>query len=300
MVCHSPSRANSNSVTSLIIKAVFNGFTGEFAPVRTPAHMKAPQAVQQMQTIPNSSSGPFDSTIDDHPTLETYVDIPPLSPGYPFHFGHQAHPSLFPTSNVMPSSSSSAMEDVANLVHDERQAPVAVHQTPERTSSIRQRGQRARAIKIDGLWIDKDDLYNSARQGGMISIHKCRWATSSNPCGMWIIGSRPLVGAHVRKWHSQKRVDKTAKCLWDGCATTKAMLAKSINRHAVTVHLEEGFHCHGCNQAFSRKDVYDKHMESSKVCRDAGVAIAYGTEHRVIDIRRALQCAGDAVCYTGC
>ena len=122
----------------------------------------------------------------------------------------------------------------------------------------------------------------------MISVHECRWATSSNPCGMWIIGSRSRVGDHIRKWHTgQRHANSTAKCMWDGCA--KAMLKDSINRHLVTVHLGEGFHCRGCDQEFPRKDVYNQHAEDSEVCRDAGAAMVYGTASRMIDTRQVLQ-----------
>ena len=64
-------------------------------------------------------------------------------------------------------------------------------------------------------------------------------------------------------------------CLWDGCTTSKVMLKDSLNRHVVTVHFGEGFHCQGCDQNFSRKDVYNKHVESGGVCRNAGAAIVY-------------------------
>ncbi|KAF8557862.1 hypothetical protein OG21DRAFT_1504845 [Imleria badia] len=134
----------------------------------------------------------------------------------------------------------------------------------------------------------------------MISVHECHWAKSSDPCETWIIGSRSRVSAHIRKWHAQKHVERRVKCLWDGCTTSKAMLKDSINRHVVTVHLDEGFHCQGCNEFFSRKDVYGQHVESGEVCREAGAAIVYGTERREIDARQALQLGGHAVRYSGC
>ena len=67
------------------------------------------------------------------------------------------------------------------------------------------------------------------------------------------------------------------------------MLKDSINRHVVTVHLGEGFHCRGCDQEFPRKDVYNQHAEDSEVCRDAGAAMVYGTASRMIDTRQVLQ-----------
>ena len=60
--------------------------------------------------------------------------------------------------------------------------------------------------------------------------------------------------------------------------------------------LGEGFHCQSCDQEFSRRDVYDKHVQKGDVCRDAGAAMVYGTERRVIDTHQALQ-PGGAVCY---
>ena len=67
------------------------------------------------------------------------------------------------------------------------------------------------------------------------------------------------------------------------------MLKDSINRHVVTVHIEEVFHCLGCNQEFSRKDVYNKHVRKVEVCRDVGPAMVYGTGRGVIDTRQALR-----------
>lgn len=151
---------------------------------------------------------------------------------------------------------------------------------------------------MEGLWIDKEDLYASAGQGsGMISVHEYHWAKSSDPCGMWIIGSRSRIGARIRKWDISRYVDSRVKCLWEGCNTSKAMVKDSINRHVVTVHLGEGFHCQGCNLVFSRKDMYDQHVANGEACREAGAAIVYGTEYRVIDTRQALQRGGHALRY---
>ena len=70
----------------------------------------------------------------------------------------------------------------------------------------------------------------------------------------------------------------------------------SINRHVVTIHLGEGFHCNGCNQELSRQDVYDRHVRKNEACKRLGVAMVYGTERRVIDTRQALR-GGSAVRY---
>ena len=71
------------------------------------------------------------------------------------------------------------------------------------------------------------------------------------------------------------------------------MLKDSITRHVVTVHFGEGFHCRGCDQEFPREDVYNQHVENGEV---PGVAMVYGTEHRIIDTRQALQ-RGGTICY---
>ncbi|KAI9573221.1 hypothetical protein HD554DRAFT_2059897 [Boletus coccyginus] len=167
------------------------------------------------------------------------------------------------------------------------QAPVLM------SNSCRRRRRRPSAINIDGLWIDKDDLSSGASQGsGIISVYECHWDKSSSPCGLWIVGSRSRVGAHIRKWHTQSYAGSMVKCLWEGCTSRKSMLKYSINRHVATVHIEEGFRCQGCNQEFSRKDMYDKHVQKSEVCRDAGAMMVYGTERRVIDTSQVLWRGG--------
>ena len=260
--------------------------------------MTAP-ALPQLQAIPDLNPGYLNATSQVHTNLGTDFNAPRLPPGYQL-FAYQLGASTLPTINVVPSLSSGPIQDAANFVYDEHQPPVVLHRAPDRTSSGRRRYQRASAINIEGLWIDKDDLYTGARQGGgMISIHECQWAISSNPCGMWIVGSKSHISAHIRKWHDQGHTNRTARCLWDGCTTTKAMLRDSLNRHILTVHIGEGFHCHECNQTFSRKNVYDSHLEIGEACRDSGIAIVYGTERRVIDTRRALERAGDVVRYAG-
>ena len=211
------------------------------------------------------------------------------------------HPTL-PTGGVPRVSPSSfgSTKDVKTFVNTERQPPVVIYRPPEQKGSGRRRSRRASAINIEGLWVDKDDLFPGACHGSsMINVHECRWARSSNPCGMWIIGSRPHVGAHIRKWHtSQRHANTTTECLWDGCRCTRAMRKDSINRHVVTVHLGEGFHCQGCDQGFPRKDVYKQHVEDSEACRGAGAAMVYGTKPSVIDTRQALH-RGGAIRYAG-
>ncbi|KAF8141135.1 hypothetical protein EV363DRAFT_1203597 [Boletus edulis] len=127
----------------------------------------------------------------------------------------------------------------------------------------------------------------------MICVHECQWATSSNPCQMWIIGSNSRVGAHIRNWHrGQNHIDtkSTAECLWGGCS--KTMLKGSINRHIVTAHLEEAFRCQRCDRELPRKDVYNQHIEDSESCRGAGAAMVYGTPCVVIDASLALRRGG--------
>lgn len=70
----------------------------------------------------------------------------------------------------------------------------------------------------------------------------------------------------------------------------------STNRHVVTVHLGEGFFCQGCTETFSRKDVYNAHIEE-EACKDVGAVMVYGTERKAIGIHQALQ-QGNAVRYT--
>lgn len=70
------------------------------------------------------------------------------------------------------------------------------------------------------------------------------------------------------------------------------MTKGSMNRHVVTVHLGEGFHCKGCDQEFPRKDVYNQHINDNEECKGAGAVMVYGTERRVIDARQALQGGG--------
>ncbi|KAI9574212.1 hypothetical protein HD554DRAFT_2045372 [Boletus coccyginus] len=196
--------------------------------------------------------------------------------------------SLFHTTDVLVSSPSSGFtQDVTNFANNEMQPPLVIYSPPDKKGPVRRRSRRA--VNIDGLWIDENDLHSdTGHSSGIISIHKCQWSMSGDPCGMWIIGSRSRVGAHIRRWHAGRRhADTTSKCLWEGCA--KTMLKDSINRHVVTVHLGEGFHCQGCDQEFSRKDVYNQHVEGSEACRGAVAAMVYGAARRVIDTRHALH-----------
>ena len=300
MVCYPCSHADLTKL--LTIQVISKGLTGSFASNGTLAcGAPEPQVIPHPQPTPDLDSGFSGSTRHCyHATLGTDVSIPHLTPGYECFFVHQPNRPTFSTSNLVPSSSSGSTEDITNFVYHERQAPVMIFRPSEKKGSGRRRCQRACAINIEGLWIDKDDLY-TGQGNGLISVHECHLAKSSNLCGMWIVGSRSRVGAHIRKWHSQSNADSTVKCQcqWDGCTTSKAMLKDSINRHVVTVHLGEGFHCQGCNEEFSRKDVYDKHVANAEVCRNAGAAIVYDTGHMVIDTRQALQRGGGAVRYAG-
>ncbi|KAG8220496.1 hypothetical protein J3R82DRAFT_3194 [Butyriboletus roseoflavus] len=263
---------------------------------------------------PYAPSGSHVALVD----TSSYAPLPRLADGFTFSFGgklepdlgsglvnyHQEHPDYptFPKDGVLASSSSSystsgSTEDHAGFLSDESQPPTVLHCPTERKGSGCGRDQRACALNIEGLWIDKADLHPVAGQGGdMINVHECQWAKSTNPCGMWIIGSRARIGAHVRKWHARTYVASAGtQCLWEGC-TADVMLKDSINRHVVTVHLGERFSCWGCNQKFSRKDVYDQHVQKGEACRDAGAAVVYGTACRMIDTHMALQ-QGGAVRY---
>ncbi|KAF8557867.1 hypothetical protein OG21DRAFT_1504852 [Imleria badia] len=295
---HSPSNFTESHAFP---NAVFDGFTGTFYH-GTPACRVTPkpQVIPHSQSILDLTSGLSTSTTHYHATISTDVSVPHFSPEHQCFFVHQPKRPALSMTNVVPSSSPGSAEDITNLVYAERQASVVIYRAPERKDSRSRRCQRASVINIEGLWIDKDDLYSGAGQGsGMISVHECHWAKASDPCGMWIIGSRSRVGTHIRKWHTHKHADGRVKCLWGGCTTSKAMLKDSINRHLVTVHLDEEFHCQGCNEIFSRKDVYDQHVESGEVCREAGAAIVYGTERREIDARQELQRGGHTFRYAG-
>lgn len=201
------------------------------------------------------------------------------------------HPTFPKASSIPASLSSSSSGQGRIMVHtDESKLPAIIYRPTEKKISRRPSSQRACAVNIEGLWVDKADLCCGASH---IIVHECQWAHSSNPCGMWIIGSRSRVGDHIRKWHKQS-VTNRGKCLWDGCP--KTMLEGSINRHVVTVHLGEGFFCQGCHQTYSRKDVYDQHVAKEEACKDAGAMLVYGTERRAIDTRQALH-GGNATRY---
>ncbi|KAF8420566.1 hypothetical protein L210DRAFT_3574491 [Boletus edulis BED1] len=259
---------------------------GTLACGKTPEPLVMPHS----EVLPDLSSGDpaFRSARHHHASLGTDVNILDFYP--PSSFAPQPDHPAFTTSNILPPSSSSSTQRVTSFAHDEGQPPIVIYRAPKKKGPCRRRCQRACAINIEGLWIDRDDLHSGAGQGsGMISVHECQWAKSTNSCGMWIMGSRSRVGAHIRNWHRQRHADSKVKCPWDECTTVEAMLKDSISRHIVTVHLGEGYHCLGCHQEFPRKDVYDKHVENGDVCRSTGAAIVYGTERREIDTRRALQ-----------
>ena len=141
--------------------------------------------------------------------------------GYQCLFLHQLGPFEL-SAGGFPPISSDTTEDALNYVSNERQPPAMIYRAPERQGPGHRRSRRPCRINIKGLWIDKEDLRHGARQGsGTISVHKCRWDASNGPCGMWIMGSRSHVGAHIRTWHSRRRqVNSTAECLWEGCTQT--------------------------------------------------------------------------------
>ena len=260
-----------------------DGFTETFASSRILAPNIAPklQVTPHTQPVSDLSSGSSTSMgYYDHVNIGTNVSISNLSwrISISYLFIRQLGNAL------VSSSSFSSIKDGTNPDDNERQPPVVTCRPPEKKGSGLWRPRRA-CVNIEGLLIDKDDLYPGAGHGSsMISVHECRWAAPSNPCGMWIICSKSRVGAHIRKWHPSQNA--TTECLWDGCTRSKAMRKDSINRHVVTVHLGEGFRCQGCDQEFPRKDVYNLHADNRQACRDAGVAMVYGTECKVIDTRQ--------------
>ncbi|KAF8549170.1 hypothetical protein OG21DRAFT_1525979 [Imleria badia] len=271
----------TSDVSLSLSDAGFNDFRENFVS----GHILAPNMVSKPQAI-----------LESNPVSD-------LNAGFSYHhtnLGTDFDCASFQTSDAVVSSlPSGSAEGVTNFVSNERQTlnPVEIYR-PARKGSGRLRSQRACAIKVQGVWVDKEDLNFGADHGSsMISVHQCQWAASGNPCGMWIIPSRRGVGNHIRKWHTRQRhTNSTVKCLWDGCDET--MHKDSINRHLVTIHFGEAFHCQGCDQEFPRKDVYNQHVEVGETCRVAGAAMVYGTEHRVIDTRQALH-RGGTIRYAG-
>ncbi|KAF8546115.1 hypothetical protein OG21DRAFT_1586552 [Imleria badia] len=181
--------------------------------------------------------------------------VPDLSRGFSYHranLGTDHHHAPFQTSGALVSSPSSGSTE------DGRQPlnPVVIYRPLKRKGSGGRRSQRACAINIEGMWIEKEDLNFGADHGSsMISVYECQWAASGNPCGMWIIPSRRSVGNHIR---ATKRCTKTR-----------------FNCHVMTVHFGEAFHCQGCDQEFPRKDVYNQHVEVGETCRVAGAAMIW-------------------------
>ncbi|KAF9232225.1 hypothetical protein BU15DRAFT_67660 [Melanogaster broomeanus] len=135
----------------------------------------------------------------------------------------------------------------ADAATGERQRPVILYHVSPKRSLGGRRGRHARAINVDGLWIDEDELVHGVNEAsGIINVHQCQWARSKNPCGMWVIGTKAFIASHIRKWHTKSREDRKAtKCQWHGC-DARGMLKDSISRHVVSVHLGE---------VFSAKDV---------------------------------------------
>ncbi|KAF8557858.1 hypothetical protein OG21DRAFT_1601388 [Imleria badia] len=253
-----------------IIQVYSNGLTGSFSPDGILARGVAPepQVIPHSQAILDLSSG--------FPSPKRHYRVTLGADFWNINASSYTSPTSILYGQLERSTNGST-----DFVCKERQAPVVIYRPLEKKDSGRRLCQCACAMNIQGLRIDKDDLYTSVGHGrGTISIHECHWAKFSDPCGM---GSRSRVGAHIRKWNSQKYVDSRVRYLWDGCTTSKAMLKDSINHHVVTVDLHERFYCQGCNQVFSRRDVYDQHVEGGKVCKDAGATIVYGTERWVID-----------------
>ncbi|KAF8549734.1 hypothetical protein OG21DRAFT_557995 [Imleria badia] len=248
-----------------------NGVTDTFASGRTLA--ARPHAILRTQPAPDSSPG--------------------------FSYYHENHETdLY---RLLSSTSSGSIEAVTNFVSNETQSAVETYQPeyPEKMGSSHRSSQPACAINFEGLWIDKDDLDSAAGRGdSMISVHECQWDMTSNPCGMWIVCDRSRVGAHIRKWHTGEwnASRKIAKCLWGGCTAT--MHTDSINRHVLSVHLGEAFHCQGCDKEFARKDTYIQHVKRDDVCRHTGPVKVYGTKRRVIDTRNAVR-QGVAIRYAG-
>ncbi|KAF9222368.1 hypothetical protein BS17DRAFT_185176 [Gyrodon lividus] len=181
----------------------------------------------------------------------------------------------------------------ANAVADWPQRPAFLYHVLPKKGPSRRRGRRGRAINVDGLWIDEEDLlYGTTEASGLISVHECQWSKSNNPCGMWIIGTKAFVGSHIRKWHNSRRKDRHAtRCQWHDC-DTRGMLKDSINRHVVTVHLGEVFFCKGCGEESPRQDVYEQHVEHNEGCRGAGTVVTYQTEMKMISAHEALKRGG--------
>ena len=216
-----------------MIQVFSNGYTRPFTPDGA--------IPQDSRAIPDLTSGLPSSMGFHHGGLGTEVNSHQISLGHQ-SFVNQSHHPAFTTRNAVPPLSPPSVRDFAR---DERWLPIVIYCPPEKKASGRRRYRRACAIKIEGMWIDKEDLYTGAGQGnGMISVHECQWAKYNNPCGMWIIGSKSHIGAHIRRWHRQAHTeDSKTYCLWDGCTTNKVMLKDSINRRVVSVHLGEAFHC---------------------------------------------------------
>ncbi|KAI9574211.1 hypothetical protein HD554DRAFT_2045351 [Boletus coccyginus] len=261
-----------------------DNFTQALSPGHMPATNMDPRSRTTLHTQPiwDLGSGSGDSTMYHHANLGTNLD----------------HSLSHTTDALVSSPLSGSTKGSTDFANSEMQPLLVIYSPPDKKGSAPRRSRRACAINIDELWVDKDDLHSdTGHSSGIISIYKCQWSMSGDPCGMWIIGSRSRVGAHIRRWHAGRRhADTTSKCLWEGCA--KTMLKDSINRHIVTVHLGEGFHCQGCDQEFSRKDVYNQHVEDCEACRGAVATMVYSVECKVIDTRQALH-RGGAIRYAG-
>ncbi|KAF9232223.1 hypothetical protein BU15DRAFT_67658 [Melanogaster broomeanus] len=137
-------------------------------------------------------------------------------------------------------SASPPSGEQSDAATDESQRPVVLYQVSTKRSLGRRRGRRARAINVDCLWIDEDELAS-----GTINVHECQCGRSTSPCGMWVIGTNVFIASHIRKWHTNSREDRNAtKCQWDSC------VRDSISRHIVSVHLGKVLFCNAwfCNE----------------------------------------------------
>ncbi|KAF9230605.1 hypothetical protein BU15DRAFT_69054 [Melanogaster broomeanus] len=214
------------------------------------------------------------------------------SPGSPSPTDHVKIGNNSAVSNHTMSAPPSLSLDAAT---DERQRPVVLYHVPPKTSLGRRRGRQARAISVDGLWIDEAELvYGMNESNGIINVHECQWARSKSPCGMWVIGTKAFISSHIRKWHNTSREERNAtkcQCQWGGC-DARGMLKDSISRHVVSVHLGEVFFCKGCGKESPRKDVYEQHVEYNEGCRAAGAAVTHHTEIKMIDAYEALSRGG--------
>ncbi|KIJ58261.1 hypothetical protein HYDPIDRAFT_119742 [Hydnomerulius pinastri MD-312] len=182
-----------------------------------------------------------------------------------------------------PQRSSSSSRNTAR----ETRWPANLYQVPPKRQLRRRHEGWTRAINIDGMQIDVEEIrYGASRPTGIISVHKCQWGTPDTPCDMWVIGDKAIVGSHLRKWHKHNRQGGRVACQWQGCG--KRMRKDSLNRHVVSIHLGETFICDGCGAESVRKDVHNQHTEDCEECGGMDAQVTYQVETRVINARAAL------------